>query len=57
MLYLQLAWGAAKKQYAHYIVDCLTLKSSYVNTYLYNVVETLSAMETSRTIANAYRSW
>ena len=57
MLYRQLAWGEAKKQYAHYIVDCLTLKNSYVNTYLHNVVETLSAMETSRTIANAYRGW
>ena len=57
MLYQQLAWGEAKKQYAHYIVDCLTIKNSYVNIYLHNVVETFSAIETSRTIANTYRGW
>ena len=57
MLYQQLAWGEVKKQYVHYIVDCLTLKNSYANTKLHNFVETLSATETSRTLANAYRNW
>lgn len=57
MLYQQLAWGEAKKQYAHYIVDCLTIKNSHVNIYLHNVVETFSAIETSHTIAKAYRGW
>lgn len=57
MLYQQLALGEAKKRYAHFIVDCLTLRNTYANTQLHNFVEHLSAMETSRTIASFFRSW
>lgn len=57
MLYQQLAFGEAKKQYAHYIVDCFTIRNSFENIQLHNLVEYFSAMETSLTIANAYRNW
>ena len=56
-LYQQLAMGEAKKQFAHYIVDCVTLRNSYENIALHNLVENLSAMETTRTISNAFRNW
>ena len=56
-LYQQLAMGETKKHFAHYIVDCFTARYSYENIALHNLVETLSAMETSRTIANAFRTW
>lgn len=51
----QLAMGEAKKQFAHYIVDCLTMRNSYANIQLHNYVEYRSAIETSRTIANAFK--
>lgn len=54
-LYQQLAFGEAKKQFAHYIVDCITVRNSYVNIQLHNYVEYRSAIETSCTIANAVK--
>lgn len=56
-LYQQLAFGEAEKQFAHYIVDCVTLQNSYWNIQLHNYVEYCSAIETSHTVANAFRSW
>ena len=57
MLYQQLALGEAKKRYAHFIVDYLTLRNTYANTQLYNFVERLFTIETSCTIASFFRSW
>lgn len=57
-LYQQLALGEAKKQFAHYVVDCLTFRNSYINNQLHNYVEFRSAIETSRIIAaNTFWAW
>lgn len=56
-LFEQLAIGKAKKQYVHYIVDCITIRNSYENIQLHTLVENMSVMETSRTIVNALRIW
>ena len=56
-LFQQLALGESKKQFAHYVVDCLTVQNSYINIQLHNLVEHLSAMEATQTIENAYRIW
>ena len=47
--------GEAKKQFAHYIVDCIAMRNTYANIQLHNYVEYRSAIETSRTIANAFK--
>ncbi len=53
-MFQQLAFCEAKKRYAHYIVDCFTMPNSYVNMQLHNLVEYLSARETTNTIENFY---
>lgn len=56
-LYEQLIFGESKKQLAHFIVDCFAPRHSYVNLYLHNFVECLSAFDTSQTFANAFQRW
>ena len=57
MFYQQLAFGEAKKQFAHFVVDCITVRNSNKNIFLHNWVENMSAIETSRTLVNAFRTW
>lgn len=56
MIY-QLLLDETKKQCALCIVDCLTPRYSYVNAYLHNFVECLSAIDKSQTFANAFQRW
>ncbi len=56
-MYQQLALGEMKKNFAHNLIDSLTVQGTLVNIQLHNLVEYLSTMEKAHTMENTYRIW